>query len=778
MKFAWGRFALVVAPVLAPATFFFVRSDDAFVLAKRGRPAECSIVLPASPTPVQAYAASELQAFVRRLTDVSLPIVGPDEKKLSRTVEICDGGIENPKCDGFRLKVEGSCLQIIASASRGGSLYGVYELLERFGGCRWYASWCERIPRLGQLAVPRNLDEVQEPAFEMRLPYWYDVLQHHDFAARLRVNSHQWGSMEPQYGGEQFRFDGKLGNCHTFDALVPISEYGRSHPEYFAFRDGRRWSDVSGREAQLCLSNPNVLEIVVSNVLRRIRKDPSARFYGVSQNDNTNYCQCEKCAAIDAEEGSHAGTVVRFVNAVAERVEKEYPDVVIETLAYQFSRNPPKKTRLRENVMPCLCSIECDFSQAIPESPARANKSFCEDLHGWRAMTESVYLWDYTTDFSHYLMPFGNVLSLQGNIRFFRNNGVKYLYEEGDSRGRHASFAELKTWLLAKWMWNPELPMEGLLNDFFSGYYGKGAPFVRAYFDELHRLQREWSENPNRPLGVFANTDLGSLTDEFLQRAADLFDRAAMATVDDSVCNYNVRMSSLSVDYLRLQRLCERTPLLVFDPAWAGGEEGALRQKLAASVLARMDDAKDIRLALKDEKHDRIVSSWRQVLAGFPRFLKDGRGELEEHSLKLENPGVSGNFADDVRASDGKALKLFGTHYDWCATFPMSKIVFKAGEKYTLSVRLRVDPKEGTKGESFWAGVYDPVGKTYPGGILSPKISEIGPGYCWYDVATWEPRPTDYFWIGPGRFDRRNHQISAVEFVWIDKIAIRKSVGR
>ena len=46
--------------------------------------------------------------------------------------------------------------------------------------------------------------------------------------------------------------------------------------------------------------------------------------------------------------------------------------------------------------------------------------------------------------------------------------------------GRHAGFAELKAWLLLKWMWNPELPAQPLIADFFNGYYGKGAPLERA----------------------------------------------------------------------------------------------------------------------------------------------------------------------------------------------------------------------------------------------------------------------------------------------------------
>ena len=102
--------------------------------------------------------------------------------------------------------------------------------------------------------------------------------------------------------------------------------------------------------------------------------------------------------------------------------------------------------------------------------------------------TDFLYIWDYTTDFANYTMPWPNVYALQGNVQFFRRNNVKALFEQGAYQGRHADFAELKAWLLAKWMWNPDLPMKPLLDDFFAGYYGNAAPFVRDYFEAIHKM--------------------------------------------------------------------------------------------------------------------------------------------------------------------------------------------------------------------------------------------------------------------------------------------------
>ena len=82
-------------------------------------------------------------------------------------------------------------------------------------------------------------------------------------------------------------------------------------------------------------------------MLERIRNDPGASFYGVSQNDWYNFCTCPDCKALDDAEESHAGTMIAFVNQIAEAVEKEFPNVIIETLAYQCTRKPPKTIRPR-----------------------------------------------------------------------------------------------------------------------------------------------------------------------------------------------------------------------------------------------------------------------------------------------------------------------------------------------------------------------------------------------------------------------------------------------
>ena len=755
-----------------------VATAEAFTLIDAGDNLTSTIVIRADAGECERYAAEELRDYLEKSTGVRLT-VETDASALperaivigetSRTAEALGADDVAARTaalgsDGFRLVANGTRLVVLGSAKRG-VLYGVYELLEKYAGCRWYASWHTVVPKRDKVTVPDDLDVTETPSFEMREPYWYDVIKHRDFAARLRVNGQNTGDAGVEkYGGEDYRFGGGLNSSHTFDILLPPDEFYAEHPEYFSLVDGKRRK----YDGQPCLTNPDVLKIVTERVLERIRKDPGKKFYGVSQNDRYNYCECDACKAVDEEEESHAGTLVRFVNSVAEAVEKEFPDVIIETLAYQYTRKPPKLTRLRSNVMPCLCTIECDFALPIDESAFSADVSFKDDITGWDAQTDSLYLWDYVTDFHNYHTPFADVKSLKENLRFFKSHGVKYMFEQGDYEGAHADFAELKAWLLSKWMWNVELDEETLLADFFNGYYGAGASQVRAYFDELHSLQAEYSRSGEHPLTIYDGVDNPALDDDFLERAFELWREAMAATKDDAATHYNVRMGAYSVAYMIFERL-----RLKYDrQAWfrkppAEAEADFVKAKKFGSWLLKVfDEEGDMRLREYTSYHLKQLARWRNFVAkeSIPTVR---RCTIQESELSGTRQGEWCDFVDDPEASDGRALKYYNTHHEWCSDMYLNLMEFNPNTRYILRVRVRVEAQGD--GEAFWAGIYDPVNKEE---VLQTGWSteETSSDYRWYTVGEWTPREGEYFWLGPGRFE--DGGTSAVKAVWLDKIEI------
>ncbi|MBQ2625407.1 MAG: DUF4838 domain-containing protein [Kiritimatiellae bacterium] len=762
-------------------------------VAVRGQSAEYVIVTSASASESQRYAAEELRDFIQKTTGVCLPIANDDSPLPAKAILLGETKYtENllPNAantvaglgeDGFRLVARPPHLLVIASPVRG-TLYGVYEILERFAGCRWYASWHSVIPKIDKLSIPADLDDTQVPAFIMRDPGWYDLRENPAFAARLRVNQFkpELATMVSIYGGVAQSW-GMLNPCHTLSVLLPPKKYFAEHPEYYALVNGKRGPGaMSGAEAkQPCLTNPDVLRIVTSNVLEWIRREPQYPIYGVSQTDGwDNYCRCPDCAAVDEEEGSHSGTVVRFVNAVAEAVEREFPGKTVETLAYNWSRKPPAKMKLRDNVAVYLCTMGADHARSFPESPHPKTIAFREDLKGWQSICRNVMIWDYVTNFGHYLSPHPSAYGIFRNIPFYRDCGVTYLFTQADSRGAHASFSALMAWVEAKLMWNPDLPLDALLDEFFAGYYGDAAPFVREYFEELHRLEYDYTADPNHALGMTTPPTNPAIPDSFLDDATSLWAKAEEAVKGDKKREYNVRMGAITVDYMRMERLRgEVAKKICLAPETRAPEKFAEAQRLAKKLLTVLATEKNIQLS--EGGHAQRAKALVDFI-GMERLalpaMHEGSVVIEEKDIPYAKSLAGrdwGTYVDDPKADDGRATRLITLSSDQGVRYNLRNIEFEDGAKYRIRARVRVD-KAGD-GNAFHAGVLDTRG--WPGTTITNivrRTNEVSGEYEWYDVADYDPAeyPFASFFIQSGSFPQGGKP--AVKGVYLDKIEISK----
>ena len=239
--------------------------------------------------------------------------------------------------------------------------------------------------------------------------------------------------------------------CHSLtNGIVPESELFESHPEYFAF------TEEGKREAtQLCLSNPAVVERAIRDVRNALeanyRPDAAINIVSVTQDDNQRYCVCENCTALAEQYGGQSGLMLWFVNQVADAVAPDYPDVVIDTFAYQYTRHAPTGIAPRDNVCVRLCSIECCFAHALNDPDCKDNVAFMQDLSDWSKLSKRLYVWDYVTNFAQTLGLFPNFGVLRQNIETFRENNVVGLYEEGAyyAGNCNVEFFDLRAYLLS-----------------------------------------------------------------------------------------------------------------------------------------------------------------------------------------------------------------------------------------------------------------------------------------------------------------------------------------
>jgi hypothetical protein len=507
-----------------------------------------SICVSEAASPSERRGAEELQKFLQEMSGARLPIVTEAEKTEgdlilvgnSRLIEKLGLTIpfERLGSEGVVLRTQGNHVVIVGGRQRG-TMYGVYTFLEKLG-CRWFARDLSFIPKKPTVTV-ESLDETQKPAFEYREPFFTEALDK-DWAARNKMNG-AFANLDPSTGGKV----GYYPFVHTSYLILPPDRYFKDHPEYFAMVDGKRRSE----RAQLCLTNPDVLRIAIETVLEWIEQHPEASIYSVSQNDCEGWCECDNCRRVEEEEGgAHSGPILRFVNAVAAEVGKKHPEKLIDTLAYWYTEAPPLKVRPLPNVRIRLCPIGACEAHAYEN--CQDDTYFMEHLRGWSEITNQLYIWHYVTNFAHYLLPFPDFDELAADIPMYRKHGVVGIFLEGDAaEGGGGENAELRSYVMARLLWNPSVDVNTIIREFMSAYYGKATFSMRAYFDLLHRQVRPAPQGKGNHMWIYTNPGAPYLPEDFLAQSLKFFHEAETAA-DDDATRTRVRKARLSIDYVRL----------------------------------------------------------------------------------------------------------------------------------------------------------------------------------------------------------------------------------
>lgn len=435
---------------------------------------DCAILLPDGSSDTETYAAKVLSRYLSGIFGVDIPVcASASAEKIIRIDTVNDG--EN---GSYTITASEDGISILGVGTRG-PIYGVYGFLENHCGCRWYTKDDIFVPSADALVFPIGELENYTPFFEVTDT---DFISPRDTEYSLAhgISGSIYRSFTAEQGGS---VDYISEFCHTLATqFCARDKYFSDHPEYFALRkDGRSPN-------QLCLTNPDVLQIVTDEVLALLKRkhDPSqsVQIVSLTQDDNSDYCLCDNCKAIDKENGSQSGTILTFVNAVARAVKKAgYDNVAIDTFAYQYSRKAPTKVVPDDNVIVRICSIECCFGHTLDDPTCKENAKFMRDLQAWEKICNRIHIWNYTGNYAFCVCIFPDFHVLQRDLQIFYENGAKGIYEEGffQMDRYDGEFGELRSYLLAKLMQNPYMDYEAAMSDFLSRYYGSGWESVREF---------------------------------------------------------------------------------------------------------------------------------------------------------------------------------------------------------------------------------------------------------------------------------------------------------
>ena len=461
--------------------------------------------------------ADTLNVYLNKSVGISLEISDKQKKRSIILVEKTD-----LNKDFISIDYKDSLITISANNKRN-LYYATYDFIEKFLNVNWLSTDFTYYEDLKSINFPKNYSYYFEPPVLTRTVHSKLFYKDSVFADKLKVTNEAFPRYVPS------------ARVHTFHRFLPYEVFYDKNPEYYALRNGKRLP------TQLCLTNTDVLKIVKDSVNSFFNKSPNSDVISVSQDDNTQYCQCDKCSKIDNQEGSPAGTMIHFVNAVAQ----SFPNKTISTLAYQYTRKPPKVKPI-ENVLITLCSIECNRSVPIE----LGCKDFSSDLKGWSQLTDNIRIWDYTTQFTNFLAPFPNWGTIKPNINLFVDNNAKWIFEQHSNND--SELFELRSYIMAKLLWNPNLDFQTLLNEFNNKYYGNGGKYISEYVNSIQNQ----IDNTSFFLFLYGDPSQGFdsfLSPENLLNYDILFNKALSSVELDSEYYKRILRSKISIDYAVLE---------------------------------------------------------------------------------------------------------------------------------------------------------------------------------------------------------------------------------
>ena len=481
--------------------------------------------------------------------------------------------------NGCLLEKEGGTLFIVGS-SFAQTVRGGYAFLEKIAGIRMYTKDLIRYEK-EELVIPDGTRIEYHPPFEYAATDWLSP-KDSEYALFNGLNGAPYQKIPDAFGSVVNYISG-FGHTLASQFCSP-KKYFEKHPEYFAMRNGKR------KPLQLCLSDPDVLEIVSGEVFELLaeKHDGTAplQILSLTQSDNIAFCTCEKCREIDRRHRSHAGTMLAFVNEIARRVKKAgYGNVAVDTFAYRYTRTPPVGLKPEDNVIVRLCSIECCFSHPLDDVSCRTNAAFMKDFRGWSAICDRIYIWDYTTNYCNFVGLFPDFGVLQRNMQIFAENHVKGVYEEGNyMMTAEGEFGELRSFLLSKLLQDPYMDHNAGLRAFTDAYYGEGAQEIREF------LQLITNNAPARHLGIYQSMKATlDLTAEQIACADRLWETAKTKTAGQT--RKNVCASEISWRWWKMaNRVSEFS-----NPIFFGNQKKFLMRDIEGAGIERLMEVGEFR---------------------------------------------------------------------------------------------------------------------------------------------------------------------------------------
>ena len=278
-------------------------------------------------------------------------------------------------------------------------------------------------------------------------------------------------------------------------------------------------------------------------------------------------------------------------------------------------------------------------------------------------------MWDYTTDFGNFIMPYPNLRVVGDNVRLFVNSGVK-----GSRAGRLAVLRWRDDEWLAPGCWPSSVGPKRrrrLLEEFSSATTARG-PDDPWYL----RLAHESVEQTKAKLVVWGSPSAAYLTLDLMARAEELFREAEATVRDDAALLNRVQVARLPIRYVWAKRwhdlhAAARKRLL----PWPGPADEVSNMQTFMEVCRANDITMVAEGVRADSLWHRIVDFGRipsPVPPGCEALAVWDIIDLQDHNLSLALEGTLTSLEHDDLASDKVAARMPGTHCEWAVQQPQA----------------------------------------------------------------------------------------------------------
>ncbi len=492
------------------------------------------IVYGVDASKTELYAASELQSFIYEATGVRLPLVVDSlvERNPQKLICIGQNSILDAAelsvdysalgADGFVLKTKDSNLYIVGG--KRGTLYGVYDWLEKICGVKFIASDYTYVADLSEIKL-YAMDVIETPAFEYRGSLACSTYYSKDeiFYARSR-NNHEFLKTEEKYGGGIRWYDGVNTTHNTLNYVDPNVYYAtpedKKNNAHMFFVNGNEVEDICytdgiTEDGKLDESMPlSAAKVAIESLKSYMLDDAECDYYMFGHMDTRLFCTCTRCNKMASKYGK-SGVYIRFANVLYDEVQKwadnnlNGQELKLVIFAYLLSEQAPVSYNAdeeryqpidetvipRDNIAIRLAPIDANRYYTVQDEKQTSTK-YKDWLKKWGAVTDNFMAWTYSIEFNNYFWYYPTKHTFVDMLKGYQEIGVKYMFVQNGHQEANDWQSIMYDYLLSKLLWNPNRDVNELVKEFVHYYFGglvedKVLDFIETYDEYFYLAQEE-----------------------------------------------------------------------------------------------------------------------------------------------------------------------------------------------------------------------------------------------------------------------------------------------